>query len=196
MQKPIKRLLAVAALVSVSVGGSGTPSTVRGRLEAAPTLPITAPVTRGAIVDASSSTGTLQAVTTVQVGTQVSGTIQSLGADFNSIVKRGQVLARLDPSLFQAQVDAGPRQPRPRPSRRGASEVALQDANTSYAGPGAVGASDCSRRASSMPRLWTLVRQRPRCARPSRRRSRRRGRAEQARSTWRTPSSPRRSTAS
>ena len=42
---------------------------------------------------------------TVQVGTQVSGTIQSLGADFNSIVKKGQVLARLDPSLIQAEIE-------------------------------------------------------------------------------------------
>jgi HlyD family secretion protein len=47
----------------------------------------------------------LQAVTTVQVGSQVSGNISWLGADFNSIVKKGQVIARLDPSLFQAQVD-------------------------------------------------------------------------------------------
>ena len=66
---------------------------------------MTAPVTRGSIVDAISATGTLQAVTSVQVGTQVSGTIEWLGADFNSIVKRGQVLARLERSLFQTQVE-------------------------------------------------------------------------------------------
>jgi HlyD family secretion protein len=63
------------------------------------------PVTRGEIIDTVGSTGTLQAVTTVQVGSQVSGNISWLGADFNSIVKKGQVIARLDPSLFQAQVD-------------------------------------------------------------------------------------------
>ena len=51
------------------------------------------------------ATGTLQAVTTVQVGTQVSGTISELDADFNSLVKKGQVLARLDPSLFQTQIE-------------------------------------------------------------------------------------------
>jgi HlyD family secretion protein len=50
------------------------------------------------------ATGTLQAVTTVQVGSQVSGNIQSLGADFNSIVKKNQVIARLDPSMFEAQM--------------------------------------------------------------------------------------------
>src|SRR5436190_8078856 len=65
----------------------------------------TSPITRGEIIDTVGSTGTLQAVTTVQVGSQVSGNISWLGADFNSIVKVGQVIARLDPSLFQAQVD-------------------------------------------------------------------------------------------
>src|SRR5438067_4210514 len=65
----------------------------------------TQPVTRGEIIDTVGSTGTLQAVTTVQVGSQVSGNIAWLGADFNSIVKKGQVIARLDPSLFQAQVE-------------------------------------------------------------------------------------------
>ncbi len=64
-----------------------------------------APIIRGDIVDRVGATGTLQAVTTVQVGTQVSGTIQNLYADFNSIVRKGQVLARLDPSLFQTQIE-------------------------------------------------------------------------------------------
>jgi HlyD family secretion protein len=66
--------------------------------------PITARVTRGSIVDAVDATGTIQPVTTVQVGTQVSGTIKSLAADFNTIVHRGQVIATLEPSLFQTQV--------------------------------------------------------------------------------------------
>src|SRR5204863_7295747 len=65
----------------------------------------TAPVTRGEIIDTVGATGTLQAVTTVQVGSQVSGNISYLGADFNSIVHKGQVIAKLDPSLFQAQLE-------------------------------------------------------------------------------------------
>src|SRR5438874_9110795 len=64
----------------------------------------TSPITRGDIVDTVGASGTLQAVTTVQVGSQVSGNIAYLGADFNSIVKKGQVIARLDPSLFDAQL--------------------------------------------------------------------------------------------
>ena len=51
------------------------------------------------------ATGTLQAVTTVQVGSQVSGTIKALRADFNSRVRKGQIIAELDPSLLQAQVE-------------------------------------------------------------------------------------------
>ena len=62
-------------------------------------------VSRGSIVNRISATGTLEAVKTVQVGSQVSGTIESLDADFNSIVKKGQVLARLDQSLFQSAIE-------------------------------------------------------------------------------------------
>ncbi|HSF24218.1 MAG TPA: efflux RND transporter periplasmic adaptor subunit [Blastocatellia bacterium] len=66
---------------------------------------ITARVERGNVEVNVSATGTVQAVTTVQVGSQVSGTVSWLGADFNSQVKRGQIIARLDPGVFQAQVD-------------------------------------------------------------------------------------------
>jgi len=65
----------------------------------------TAVLTGGPVVSRVEATGTLQAVTTVAVGSQVSGTISSLHADFNSRVRKGQVLARLEPSLFQTQVE-------------------------------------------------------------------------------------------
>ncbi|HKE84937.1 MAG TPA: efflux RND transporter periplasmic adaptor subunit [Vicinamibacterales bacterium] len=64
----------------------------------------TVEVKRGDVVATVEASGTLQAVTTVQVGTQVSGTIKTLNADFNSRVRKGQVIAELDPSLFQTQV--------------------------------------------------------------------------------------------
>jgi HlyD family secretion protein len=70
----------------------------------APTV-VTGLVTRGDIVKTIASTGTLEAVTTVEVGTQVSGTVKDLLADYNDIVRHGQVLARLDPSLLQAQLE-------------------------------------------------------------------------------------------
>jgi len=59
---------------------------------------------RGPLVAAVSATGNLNAVTTVQVGTQVSGQIKELYADFNSVVRRGQVVARIDPATFEAKV--------------------------------------------------------------------------------------------
>src|SRR5213593_1786230 len=65
---------------------------------------VTAPVTVGTIDRRIVATGTLQAVTTVDVGTQVSGVIQSLAVDFNSIVRSGQVLARLDPASYEAEL--------------------------------------------------------------------------------------------
>jgi HlyD family secretion protein len=65
---------------------------------------MTAKVERGNLRNTVTATGTLQAVTTVQVGSQASGTISALYADFNSTVKKGQVVAQLDPSVSQAQV--------------------------------------------------------------------------------------------
>ena len=64
----------------------------------------TAPIERGELLSTISSTGTLNAVVTVQVGTQVSGTIQQLLVDFNSPVKKGMLIARIDPATFDAKV--------------------------------------------------------------------------------------------
>src|SRR5882672_9068575 len=66
---------------------------------------MTAKVERGNLRNTVTATGTLQAVTTVQVGSQASGTLSALYVDFNSIVKKGQVIAQLDPSVSKAQVD-------------------------------------------------------------------------------------------
>jgi HlyD family secretion protein len=64
----------------------------------------TATITRGPITQAVTATGTLNPVVNVQVGSQVSGNIAKLFADFNSQVKAGQVVAQIDPALFQATV--------------------------------------------------------------------------------------------
>lgn len=66
---------------------------------------VTAPAQKGDITQVVSATGTFQAVVTVQVGSQVSGTIVKLSADFNSKVKKGQVIAELDQAKFNARVD-------------------------------------------------------------------------------------------
>jgi HlyD family secretion protein len=65
----------------------------------------TAAVERGPLTATVSATGTLNAVITVQVGSQISGQIKSLNADFNSAVKKGQLIARIDPEPFEAKVN-------------------------------------------------------------------------------------------
>src|SRR5437660_3373110 len=97
----MKRALIGLLIVAAIGAGAGAYYIRRG----APEMQVlTSPITRGDVIDTVGATGTLQAVTTVQVGSQVSGNIQWLGADFNTIVKKGQVIARLDPSLFDAQL--------------------------------------------------------------------------------------------
>jgi HlyD family secretion protein len=96
-----KTLLSVmiAAVATISVGAWYS------RHEDAGVMLTTAAVTRGSLVSTVSATGTLQPVTTVQVGAQVSGIIESLPADFNSIVRKGQVLATLDRSTFASSLE-------------------------------------------------------------------------------------------
>ena len=94
-----RRRLLWLLLVPVLLGGY---LFLRGRGEA--TQFTTGAIDRGDVVEVVGATGALEAVTTVQIGSQVSGTIQSLTADFNSTVKKGQVIARLDPSILDARL--------------------------------------------------------------------------------------------
>jgi HlyD family secretion protein len=87
--------VALLALAAFYYWGSGSTAPVY----------MTAKVERGNLRNTVTATGTLQAVTTVQVGSQASGTISALNADFNSVVKKGQVVAQLDPAVSKAQVD-------------------------------------------------------------------------------------------
>src|ERR1700688_1014996 len=64
----------------------------------------TAPVEKRRIVGKVTASGTLSAIVTVLVGTQVSGRIQRLYADFNSHVKKGELVAKIDPQLFEASL--------------------------------------------------------------------------------------------
>src|SRR5213080_667279 len=65
----------------------------------------TAPVDMGSLRTSVNATGAVQTVVTVQVGSQISGQILELYADYNSVVKHGQLLAKIDPRNFQAQVE-------------------------------------------------------------------------------------------
>ena len=66
---------------------------------------VTKEVTRGTITEYVEASGTIKPINTIAVGTQVSGTVAAIYVDFNSQVKKGQLLAELDPSLFQSNVD-------------------------------------------------------------------------------------------
>src|SRR5256886_7173242 len=89
-------VIIVALLIILFVVRRCTQSGVSGYL--------TANVTRGPITQLVTATGTLNPVVNVQVGSQVSGNIAKLFADFNSEVKAGQTVAQIDPMLFQAAV--------------------------------------------------------------------------------------------
>lgn len=94
---PVRRRTAILLLLLLPVL-----SCKRGKQDASYK---TEKVDRGNVTMTVTATGTLSAVTTVLVGSQVSGVIARLHADYNSEVKAGQLLAELDPTPFQAQVD-------------------------------------------------------------------------------------------
>jgi HlyD family secretion protein len=94
-----KSLLASAAVVAAGVGlwyyfGNKNEAVYQ-----------TAPIERGKVQASISATGNCNAVVTVQVGSQVSGNIKALYADFNTKVKKGQLVAEIEPQVFQARVD-------------------------------------------------------------------------------------------
>lgn len=118
--------IAGAALATLAVAGTYL------RLNASTERPslATAPVTRGDIVETVEATGTVQPVDLVEVGSQVTGTIQSLGADFNDRVTAGQILARLDPASLQAQVDQASATVARLSAEVNRAQVSLADAQT------------------------------------------------------------------
>lgn len=92
------------ALVILGLSVAGLWWRSRGNARSAATSYDTEMVDRGAIRAQVTATGTVNPIVQVQVGTQVSGTIQALGADFNSKVAPGQMIAQIDPRLFRAAV--------------------------------------------------------------------------------------------
>src|SRR2546421_1266393 len=99
----MRRILSVV-LVAAVVGGGVWAYLYSQSIGNAPKYRL-AKVERGALTAAVSATGNLNAVITVQVGSQVSGQIKELLVDFNSVVKKAQVVARIDPEIFQAKVN-------------------------------------------------------------------------------------------
>jgi HlyD family secretion protein len=100
-----RRLRLVAIGAAVAVATAAAVLGVRAARAPAPPDYETARVDRGRVVAQVTATGTLSALVTVQVGSQVSGRVQQLFADFNTPVKKGQLIAKIDPQLFQAALD-------------------------------------------------------------------------------------------
>lgn len=99
----MRRKLTTIAILVLAAVTSGYVVYRRARTPAAPAYR-TAPIQLGNVQASVTATGTLGAVTTVQVGTQVSGQIAAIYVDFNSKVKKGQLIARIDPTLQQQAV--------------------------------------------------------------------------------------------
>ena len=118
------RILVGAALVVVVVIGLVLAFGRRG-----PGIQVaTSPATKGGISRQVLATGTLEPARMVEVGAQVSGTIAELPADFNSRVKSGQVVARLDPSFYESQLDAARGQLAQAIAEASQMQTALEDA--------------------------------------------------------------------
>ena len=103
MKKPLWIVLGLVVLVG---GGIGIRQWRKHAAAAAAPRYETVAVDRGPIVAKVTATGTLSALVTVQVGTQVSGRIKQIMVDFNSPVKKGQVIAKIEPALFQASLES------------------------------------------------------------------------------------------
>lgn len=108
VQRPLsRRLWRVGIWVAVLLlMGGGVAFFLSHRAHAVPQVEYeTAAADRGTIAAKVTATGNLSALLTVQVGSQVSGRVQNLYADYNSAVKKGEVIAKVDPLLFQAAVE-------------------------------------------------------------------------------------------
>ncbi|MDR0764359.1 MAG: efflux RND transporter periplasmic adaptor subunit [Synergistaceae bacterium] len=100
----MKKLLKLA-LVLIALGAAGYWGYSKTRPRVPNYVYRTQQVTKGTITSAISATGTVNAVETVAVGTQVSGNIKEIHADFNSVVKKGQLLAVLDPDVLASRME-------------------------------------------------------------------------------------------
>lgn len=101
VSKVTKAVLGGVVVASLAAAGWA----VMGKKQAEGPGFLTADVDQGTVIQSVATTGTLSAITTVKVGSQVSGIIATLHADFNDRVTKNQVVATLDPTPFEAQVD-------------------------------------------------------------------------------------------
>jgi HlyD family secretion protein len=101
MASKVLRAVAILAVLALAAGGYAW---LRARDGGGEQAPRTARIERGPIQAVVAASGTLNAVTTVQVGSQISGQVKEIHADFNTSVKKDQVIARIDPATFELRV--------------------------------------------------------------------------------------------
>ncbi|HEY5803914.1 MAG TPA: efflux RND transporter periplasmic adaptor subunit [Lysobacter sp.] len=122
----------IAAAIVLALAGGGYWYFRQRDAEAATGAYRTAPVERGDIRVAISSTGTLSAISTVTVGSQISGQVTDVLVDFNDQVKRGQVIARIDPKTYEAQIAQGNAQVANARATLSQAQAALVNAELDY----------------------------------------------------------------
>src|SRR6185295_2585826 len=98
------KLALILALVIAAAAGGGW-YWYQSRADSGEVRYRVAKVERGPMAAVVAASGTLNAVTTVQVGSQISGQVKDIYADFNTAVKKGQVIARIDPATFELRVN-------------------------------------------------------------------------------------------
>jgi HlyD family secretion protein len=138
-RRPRWWFVAAALVVIVAI----VASIVIVRSRAAAVTYTTVPVQSGSLAQTVTASGTLNPQNTINVGTQVSGTISEIDADFNSHVKRGQVLAKLDPTTLQAALDQA------QASLAQSEAQAQASAATASGGPAAIAAAQAQAQAAA-----------------------------------------------
>ncbi|HYP17868.1 MAG TPA: efflux RND transporter periplasmic adaptor subunit, partial [Opitutus sp.] len=103
MGSPSRSRGLVVLLLVIALAGAGTWFFLRGKTEKPPEY-VTAPVTRADLTQAVTATGTLQPVITVEVGSQISGIIEKVLVDYNSVVKAGDIVAQIDSATYQSRL--------------------------------------------------------------------------------------------
>lgn len=130
-KSPWPRRLVVAAVVLAVAGGAWTYFRQRNA-EAAAGAYRTAKVERGDIRVAISATGALSAISTVDVGSQISGQVTEVLADYNDRVTKGQVIARIDPATYEAQIAQGSAQVANARAGLATAQATLRNAELDY----------------------------------------------------------------
>jgi len=137
--KTKKRLLAGLLVLAVAAGGAWL---WKVKFAEKPAQYTTEEVARGDITRVVSATGTIQAVNTVTVGSQVSGTIKRIYVDYNSQVKKGQLIAEIDPTLLNAQAQQAEAEVASSRANLAQAEAGLREAAREYERQKSLFASD------------------------------------------------------